>query len=559
MAKITLRNSLTGATGPTNTTAKGSPLTNAEIDQNFINLNTELEQKIVTGRPWAASTSVTVGQVLYVSTHGNAVPVVNRYIVTVAGTTSSTAPSHTTGTATNGTATLLYVASLSFTAADILTLIKYVDGSGSGLDADLLDGLNAVSGATGASIVSRDSSGNFSANSITADLVGDVTGDISGNAGTVTNGVYSNVSYNNPTWIVGLAGSKVTSIPNTSLSNSSVTINGQTVALGGSTSILGLDQTWTGAQTFRDNKFIITDGTDNSKVLNLELSNITTNTVRTLIIPNENGTFSTRAYTDALPTRDNTFTGAQIFKDNKFTIVDDSDDTKKLNLQLSGITTNTTRTLTVPDKNGIIALIDSPTFTGTPAAPTPTTGDNTTNIATTAFVNSSIEAAKPYFFNSGMVVQTAVAYCGPARQLIVNNTPQAVTGLSISFTPKYSNSIIILTAQLSTNAVHVASFGFYKNGSPTVSTAGQNNANEPNMQTTTYIGTGSNDMMLSVPIMHYEVSGNTTARTYQVYATSAWAVANANNTSGAYALYINNRNSNDMASFSYMTIMEVKV
>ena len=57
----------------------------------------------------------------------------------------------------------------------------------------------------------------------------------------------------------------------------------------------------------------------------------------------------------AILAANNTFTGTQTFKDNKFEIVDDSDASKKLNLQLSGITTATTRTLTVPDKSGTIA------------------------------------------------------------------------------------------------------------------------------------------------------------------------------------------------------------
>ena len=64
-----------------------------------------------------------------------------------------------------------------------------------------------------------------------------ITGSISGNAGTVTNGVYTTGSYNNPSWITGLAGSKVTGIPNSSLTNSSITINGNTVSLGGSTTV----------------------------------------------------------------------------------------------------------------------------------------------------------------------------------------------------------------------------------------------------------------------------------------------------------------------------------
>ena len=103
---------------------KGSPLTIAEADANFDNLNTEVGTKL--------------------------------------------------------TAT-------SYTAADVLTKVKTVDGVGSGLDADLLDGLNTSSSdTTGNTVVTR-SSGNFSAGTITASLVGNVTGNVTGNlTGTVT-------------------------------------------------------------------------------------------------------------------------------------------------------------------------------------------------------------------------------------------------------------------------------------------------------------------------------------------------------------------------------------
>ena len=52
-------------------------------------------------------------------------------------------------------------------------------------------GSDATPNATTATIVSRDASGNFSANVITANLTGVVTGSVSGNAGSVTNGVYT--------------------------------------------------------------------------------------------------------------------------------------------------------------------------------------------------------------------------------------------------------------------------------------------------------------------------------------------------------------------------------
>lgn len=55
-----------------------------------------------------------------------------------------------------------------YTAADVLAKLKTVHGTGSGLDADLLDGKNTASTNTANTIVTRDSSGNFDANVITA-------------------------------------------------------------------------------------------------------------------------------------------------------------------------------------------------------------------------------------------------------------------------------------------------------------------------------------------------------------------------------------------------------
>lgn len=104
---------------------KGSPLTIAEADANFTNLNTEVGTKLD---------------------------------------------------------------SATYTAADVLSKLLTVDGSGSGIDADLLDGRNSATANTVNTVVHRDSSGNFSAGTITATtFVGNVTGNVTGNiTGTVT-------------------------------------------------------------------------------------------------------------------------------------------------------------------------------------------------------------------------------------------------------------------------------------------------------------------------------------------------------------------------------------
>jgi hypothetical protein len=86
------------------------------------------------------------------------------------------------------------------------------------------------------------------------------------------------------------------SIANAKLVNSTVDIDAVTYTLGSSyTPGFGTksgNNVWTGTQTFRDNKFIVTDDVDTTKVLNLQLSNIPTTSTVTLTVPNASGTIA---------------------------------------------------------------------------------------------------------------------------------------------------------------------------------------------------------------------------------------------------------------------------
>lgn len=46
---------------------------------------------------------------------------------------------------------------------------------------------------------------------------------------------------------------------------------------------------------------------------------------------------------------------------------------------------------------GTKANLDSPAFTGTPTAPTPTASDNSMKVATTAFVKTAVAGVTPNF------------------------------------------------------------------------------------------------------------------------------------------------------------------
>jgi hypothetical protein len=61
---------------------------------------------------------------------------------------------------------------------------------------------------------------------------------ITGNAATVTNGVYTTGSYADPSWLTSLATTKLSgTVSNAQLANSAININGNSVSLGGSTTV----------------------------------------------------------------------------------------------------------------------------------------------------------------------------------------------------------------------------------------------------------------------------------------------------------------------------------
>jgi hypothetical protein len=63
------------------------------------------------------------------------------------------------------------------------------------------------------------------------------------------------------------------------------------------------------------------------------------------------------------------------------------------------------------------ADVNSPTFTGTPAAPTPTAATNSTQLSTTAFVTAAIAAVKLALYPVGSVYTQAAVATNPATLL----------------------------------------------------------------------------------------------------------------------------------------------
>jgi hypothetical protein len=137
-------------------------------------------------------------------------------------------------------------------------------------------------------------------------------------------------------------------------------------------------------------KVQITDGADNTKIVSLDASPLTTATTRVWAFPDASDTFVGLATAQTLSNKTltaPTITAATIgntntvtLKDAQFTLQDDGDTTKQFLFQLSGLSPGATRTWSVPDANDtFVGLATAQTLTnktltapvlGTPASGT---------------------------------------------------------------------------------------------------------------------------------------------------------------------------------------------
>ena len=92
------------------------------------------------------------------------------------------------------------------------------------------------------------------------------------------------------------------SIANSNLANSTVTIGSSSVALGSSvTTLTGITSLTADAVVAKANGFRVIDNTDNTKQAAFDASGVATSTTRTLTIPNKNGTILTEIQDDSSP------------------------------------------------------------------------------------------------------------------------------------------------------------------------------------------------------------------------------------------------------------------
>lgn len=152
----------------------------------------------------------------------------------------------------------------------------------------------------------------------------------------------SGLTYNSGTGEFG-----TNAIPNSQLANSSITIGSTGIALGSSsTTLAGLTSVTSTGIVTNDSGFRIRNTADITRQIAFDASSISTGTTRTYTLPDASGTL---VLTTTVPTT---------FSDSAFRVQDNGDSSKQLAFECSGISSATTRTMTVPDENGTISTQD---------------------------------------------------------------------------------------------------------------------------------------------------------------------------------------------------------
>jgi hypothetical protein len=128
--------------------------------------------------------------------------------------------------------------------------------------------------------------------------------------------------------------------------------------------------------TAYDANFMLKDDTDPTKVAKFGLGSLPTGMTTTYFLPNTGGTLLCNA-ASATISGQWTVTANMTVNDQNFILRDGIDTTKKASFELSGLTSGATRTYSLPDATGTLAL--NTVFNGTANGLVPASGGGTTN------------------------------------------------------------------------------------------------------------------------------------------------------------------------------------
>ena len=157
-------------------------------------------------------------------------------------------------------------------------------------------------------------------------------------------------------------------------------------------------------------------------------------------------------------------------------------------------------------------------------------------------------------YQPGSVVQVRTATSGFVNQSFNSATPVALSGLSVTITPKYATSLILIEGVVTASWTYVSSLHVYKNGSDMISSHGGNSQSSGSTALWTKYWPWTTDtsagQVTPLPVLFWDSPNSTASITYDFRANSGWV-------GGSNAFYLNNRDSQDMLGSSYIKITEI--
>ena len=317
----------TGDTGTVTNAMLAGSIANSKLANSTIsgvslgsNLNALTIGTGLSGTSYNGSSAVTIANTGVLSVNGS------TGAITGIANSSDTTYIGTTGVALNrssGNLALAGITSVTFpgsTSGSVQLIPAAAAGSGTVLTMPATTGTVITSGDTG-TVTNTMLAGSIATSKITG-LATSATTDTT-NASNITSGTLPNA--------------RLSSVPNSALANSSITVNGSSISLGGSATVKA---STTNALTIGTG--LSGSSFDGSGAVTIAIDSTVATLSGTQTLTNKTLTDSTTYFND------------------------ETDSTKKMQFQLSGITTATTRTLTVPDVNGtIITTGDTGTVTNT--------------------------------------------------------------------------------------------------------------------------------------------------------------------------------------------------
>lgn len=277
-----------------------------------------------------------------------------------------------------------------YTAADVLAKLLTVDGASSGLDADLLDGQHGAYYLAWSNITGAPDFASLYAASSHSHAIGDITGlqTALDNAGQVP--IDSPNFTGNPTAPTQAANDNSTKLATTGYVDTAL----GSLPGGGATNLSGLsDVTVTspseGDILRRNGTEFVNTTLQESDIPSLPTSKLTSGTLDDARVAESNVT----QHESALTVAESQVTGLTAALAAKLDAAGytAADVLAKL-LTVDGSGTGLDADTVDGIQAAAIALLDSPNFSGTPTVPTPSSGDNSTKAASTAYVDAAVSA-----------------------------------------------------------------------------------------------------------------------------------------------------------------------